>query len=261
MNLPELPNINRARGFYLYDDRGSRFLDFYQNGGRALLGHRPAQLSTHLKSLLSKGLLAELPSKYAYRLEKALRKLLPDHPFVRCYEHRLKAEKVLVDAGISSGEVPVPEIVSVAGPPAGKIACWRPFLDGIVRFPEIVVPILPFPGGFGPGIVCFREDPGEILPPSDICSPFLLAGTVRIVYDLIGEQSARNRNEWNRFDGKGWKRIGPYLLPEGLSAEEYERKYGELLNSGFLFSPSYVTPSIIPGEFSSGEIDRLLRRM
>gem|GEM_PF-134293 len=74
--LALLPPIRRAREFYLYDHRGRRYLDLAQNGGRAILGHRPNRLSTRLKNVLSSGLLAELPSVYGPRLERAVARLI-----------------------------------------------------------------------------------------------------------------------------------------------------------------------------------------
>ena len=35
-----IPPIRRARGYRLYDHRGRRYLDLWQNGGHSLLGHR-----------------------------------------------------------------------------------------------------------------------------------------------------------------------------------------------------------------------------
>ena len=45
----EIPRIRRARGYRLYDHHGRRYLDLWQNGGRSLLGHRPARQTTLLK--------------------------------------------------------------------------------------------------------------------------------------------------------------------------------------------------------------------
>ena len=82
--LALLPPIRRAREFYLYDYRGRRYLDFWQNGGRAILGHRPNRLNTRLKNALSSGLLAELPSVYGARLARVVRQLLEArHPDTR----------------------------------------------------------------------------------------------------------------------------------------------------------------------------------
>ncbi len=53
-----IPPIRRARGYRLYDHRGRRYLDLWQNGGHSLLGHRGLHLLSLLKNLMSRGLLA-----------------------------------------------------------------------------------------------------------------------------------------------------------------------------------------------------------
>jgi len=259
MNLPEIPLINRAKGFHLYEDTGRRYLDFYQDNGRAVLGHRPNNLSSHLKNVLSKGLLAETPSKYAYRLGKAMKSLLPEYPHARVYEHRLKTERVLSAAGLLPPDTPVPDILFPSGRETARAVLWRPFLEDTAVFPEIVVPLLPFPGGFAPSVICFREGPGPLFPPSDACSPFLLAGLTRIVYDLLREIQERDREGWSSFEKPGWERTGPYLLPPRDGAGPLEL-FKRCLREGVFLNPSPEGPNIIPGEYSSGELACFLRR-
>ena len=43
-----VPIIRRAREYHLYSVTGKRYLDLWQNGGQALLGHRPGRLTTTL---------------------------------------------------------------------------------------------------------------------------------------------------------------------------------------------------------------------
>lgn len=259
MNLHKLPTILRARGFHLYDKKGTRYLDFYQDNGRAILGHKPANVSTELKNTLSRGLLGRLPSIYGYRLEKALRSLLPEYTGVRIFEHPGKVKELLLKRGILAGDRPIPDPLFSRGEGQDTVAVWRPFVEKEVEFPDIIVPLLPFPGGFSPGIVCFRRQKEDILPPSDICSPFLLAGLTRIVYDLIKEIEFRERDSWGRFDIPGWNRKGPYLIPD-IPENEYGEVFRKYLDGGLLFHPSHRGISIIPGEFSPGEIKILQRR-
>ena len=259
MNLPELPVINRARGFYLYDDTGRRYLDFFQDDGRAVLGHRPAGLSTHLKNVLSKGLLAESRSKYPYRLKKALGKLFPEHPYVRIYQHWLQLEAVLRQAGAVPANTPIPDILTAGDAARETVLVWRPFLEDEGRLPEILAPLLPFPGGFAPAVLCFREKPGTSFPRDDICSPLLLAGLTRIVYDLLREIGQRARDSWMQFAKPGWLRRGPYLLPQTGEAE-YCTIVQAGLQQGILLNPSRSGPSIIPPQYSPGELDSFLRR-
>ena len=78
-----IPCIRRARGFRIYDLQGRRYLDLFRDG--ALLGHRAAATVTAMKSALSQGLAASLPSSWEKRLAAALTRAFPRYPEVRLY--------------------------------------------------------------------------------------------------------------------------------------------------------------------------------
>ena len=80
--------IRRARGYFLYTADGRRFLDFYQDNGRALLGHRVQGMQRVIKSTVSRGLLAPYPSVYGGRVERMVRKMFPSAGTVRVYRNR-----------------------------------------------------------------------------------------------------------------------------------------------------------------------------
>src|SRR6056297_3731235 len=83
--LGNIPPVRRARGYYLYSYEGKRILDFYQNKGAAVLGHRPKNLSLHIKNLISKGLWADYPSVESARLLKKLHEVFPNFKSFRWY--------------------------------------------------------------------------------------------------------------------------------------------------------------------------------
>ncbi len=76
--LTGIPVIRRARGFRLYDMQGRRYLDLFRDG--ALMGHRAAGVLTAMKSALSQGLAAALPSVWEMRLISALARSFPQYP-------------------------------------------------------------------------------------------------------------------------------------------------------------------------------------
>ena len=91
--LRRLPRIRRARGYRLSALDGRRLLDMWQDGGRAILGHRGADVTTALKRALDRGVTEAFPSVQEHRLEQALRRLLgAAEPFsVAVYASRERA--------------------------------------------------------------------------------------------------------------------------------------------------------------------------
>ena len=81
--IARLGPIHRAREYRLYDRKGRRYLDLWQSGGRALLGHRPKRTLALVKGVLSQGSNAGLPSVYEDHLLDCLRRLIPGfEPFL-----------------------------------------------------------------------------------------------------------------------------------------------------------------------------------
>ncbi|MFP4010463.1 MAG: hypothetical protein ACLFUM_02090 [Spirochaetaceae bacterium] len=215
----ELPRIRRARDFRLYAEDGTRYLDLYQNGGRAILSHRPKGLAPRVKDVISQGLWGAYPSVYPYRLERVLRGLFPAYPVIRVYADASRAADVVAAV---VGERPRDQALSVAGdadpaasPPRAE--WWRPFLPQrsalssprpsveagtggapqadasappvapeLPAAPAVILPVLPFPAAFAPQVVCADSHVGAALPPSEMISPVLLAGLVHAAHLLEG---------------------------------------------------------------------------
>lgn len=259
-----VPNIRRARDFHLYDTFGKRYLDFYQDRGRAILGHRPAGLSLAIKSTIDKGLYAPLGSGgYEKRLERALSRIFANLKGVRIFRNEERARTALARLfPCKTDENCIIDILdrrSTAETDAAIL--WRPFLS-FDRLPQVFVPLLPFPGGFSPIPLCFSEDYSGPLPAGDRVSPVLLAGLVKVTFDLFKVLNARNEREkresaYPAFDKGPWVRKGPYLL-FSLSAEEYEKLFLRMLSFGIFLPPEYPACGIIPGEFTSGEIKPMI---
>jgi len=266
-----LPPIRRARGYRLYDYRGRRYLDLNLAGGRALLGHRPERMLHELKNLVSRGLLGDLPSGFDSRLARALSRLIPDHPVVRIFanEDRLLAALAeglgagpkLVDPAISGFKGQPATIPGPSNGPDAIVWRWRPYLpDVLPSEPErsVALPVLPFPGSFGPAVACLRGVAESELPPSDLVSPALLGALTRSAYDLLRFMEQENYDEqwWAQFDAPWWLRRGPYLVAR-CEKREYSVVFRRLLEIGVHISPSYPGPSVVPAECSDGELKPL----
>ena len=73
--LPPGRIARRARRWWVYDQRGTRYLDFWQADGAAFLGHRPAGLSRVASAEIDRGLWEALPTPWPHRLRRALASL------------------------------------------------------------------------------------------------------------------------------------------------------------------------------------------
>ncbi len=274
--LRRLPPIRRARDYRLYGENGRRYLDLWQAGGRALLGHRSERVLTELKNQISKGLLADLPSIHERRLLKALALLMPGYREFRIYRSVAALQHAispLEGQSLELDALPDPALVETDGLP---LALWRPFLceegsegplagsggagleraGARIRGPAVAVPLLPFPAGGAPAIAAFRDPPGSWAHPGEVVSPALLAALTKTIFQLIRFRAQFAEDLWRRFDAPFWSRKGPYLVAR-IGREKYERLFDRLLERGILISPSYPGPSIVPALFSDGDIKPL----
>ena len=257
-----IPPIRRARGYRLYDHRGRRYLDLWQNDGCSLLGHRGLRLMATLKDLMSRGLLSDLPALQGGHLARALAARLPGYPWVRLArggQEALALASRFLGRELSAEDVFDPALDTPPG--EAPAARWRPLLDfpspGRGR-PRVLLPVLPFAAAGAPAAACFDAEPPEDFPASEPLSPVLLAGAARSLHDL-----ARHRlPEWYRDDLlagiPGWSQRGIYLRAE-CAPERYPRIFQAFLSNGLLLNPRYPGPSLLPGEASPGELAKMIQ--
>lgn len=249
-----IPRVRRTRGFRLYDDSGRRYLDMYLDGGRAILGHKPSAALKSIKNNLDRGLLAPYPSQHRRRFIKALSRLLPEYPVLYLFPETNSALREINRVTGVKGTFADPALEDTA---PGCVSLWRPFLPtpGHAAF---LVPVLPLPGSFCPCMVMAGRESPALEDGGLLASPIILAALERSVWDILNCPKEYGEKEWALFPAAGFSRKGPYL-----KAECGERVYGNLfrrmLGNGILLSPRYPGPSIIPGEYSPGEIKALAR--
>ena len=259
--LRGIPRIRRARGFRLYDMQGRRYLDLFRDG--ALLGHRGAGSLTAMKSALSQGLAAALPSVWEKRLLAAISRSFPRYPEVRLYSSPDRA----LDAAcrcLGGGPIEIHDPALDEAPAAGVGAgFWRPFLPpfGDAR---VLLPLLPVMVGGAPVPACFAGEVPHAVPLSDTIPAFILAGALRgfaaLSRSIEGGCTLSNPAVERALDAApGWTRVGPYVravFPEA----EYPRVHAEFLRAGVLLHPGYPGSSVLPGDCSPGET-RLLAEL
>ena len=256
----EIPVYRRARGYRIYDETGRRFIDFYQDSGHAILGHRAPGVALEMKKALSRGQIAPYPSKLLPQVIRAVQKLIPGAAEVRIYKSE---EKALYAAGCHLHSALQKDDLSdpaLPGSSPGKLSYWRPLLEDQVVDSPVLLPVLPLSIPPGPAVLVFLEKPAGEVPPSDHCSPVSLAALKKSVFELVAYVEKCERSRWAYFDSIPiWSRKGPYLT---LNTEKagFVSLFNEMLENGILLSPSYPGPSIIPGEFTPGEVAYLKRR-
>jgi len=258
--INHLPPIKRARGYRLYDYNQQVYLDLYQNGGRAILGHRAFRLTTVIKDVISKGTIFDLPSIYTKRLEQILCRRFPEFPYVYLAgspEGALRTAALYLGREIKSSDICDPFRRTKR---RGDILKCYPFMkdtqaeEGI----SVLMPVIPFAMGGSPAALCFRHVPPEGFPLSELISPVILAGALRALHDL---KNYYRQADWFKEDllkGKrGWLQRGMYITAN-FEEKLYAGVFKSFLEGGVLLNPGYPGPSILPAEASPGELKRMV---
>lgn len=251
MMMNKIPEINRARGYYVYTANGKRYLDMALEGGRLVMGHRQNGYALAMKNAIDKGILPGYPSPYAHRLKQAVCKLLGHDCFVYLFSSEERAREVLG---------------SITPDPINDPIKGSPVLGNeVLELTELPVVIsLPVPSAFAPGVIVSAEE----LPLADEpVSPVILAGAVRAVYNLIAFQKSADYSDWEKAGlleacGDKWRVEMPYLYPL-CEPDKYEAVWDTFFEAGIILSPDYDKPSVLPpyGELSDGmrkKVNKLL---
>jgi len=286
-----LPPIRRMRGWRLYAEDGSRFLDLRLLDNRGFLGAKGRLAGTRAKNGVDLGLLKEAPARHSERLRKALGQAFPgvrEFRFFRNEERALAAlartREALYDpliresAVVSDGEesrLPGGDLSDRTGAAA---AIHRFFLE-----PEaaarasghrvLLVP-LPCPLPFGPAVLAFPDAAAAAGIPEDELPPIMPFTALRAWEDFLGMcvrlsggRRARSgegapgytEDLWKRVDRRlspFFQRRGPYLYAR-CPRPDWETFRVRALAGGCVLSPEWDLPSIVPGEFDDGELKKL----
>lgn len=274
--LDEIPLIRRAAGYRLYTGDGRRYLDAWQAGGAALLGHRAGRYREAFANKAQRGLTVPLPAPEVRKLKRALATWLPETRPVRLFENSdrmfaairacLGAFEVVDPAMGETGAAP-----QAAGP--SRIVLARPFLVQEASPGDWVVPVLPLPSPFACAVLLGQEldeasggGPGEgvrRLPDGELVAVAPISSVTRALHDLFRVVRAGGHT------GVGvaaelaktgvWRARGPYLeAGAAADAERYRRLFRLFRDEGVIISPDRLQPSIVPADMSKGERAHLM---
>ncbi|WP_288983781.1 hypothetical protein [uncultured Treponema sp.] len=231
-------NVKRARGPFLYTEKGKRLTDLYQENGRAILGWGGSSAFTMLKNAIDRGATGSFKTCFSGRLEKSVNAL-----FFGC------ERKVFIFAKKSdclSTAVKISPQNTFVWKPWSEVAFENDNADCIIFEP-------PLPWTSGIYILAVKTDLAEKIPQDvlketvKLSSP-IEAAVTRSIYNLISALQIRQEKDWFIYDlalTKYWQRKGPYLFPK-ISKELYGKFILHCLDLGIVVSPIYEQPSIVP---------------
>ncbi len=275
--LDEIPLIRRAAGYRLYTGDGRRYLDAWQAGGAALLGHRAGRYREAFANKAQRGLTVPLPAPEVRKLKRALATWLPETRPVRLFENSDRMFAT-IRARLGALEVVDPAMgdVDAAAQVAGssRIVLARPFLLQDASPADWVVPVLPLPSPFACAVLLGQEleeaagaGPGSEhmrqLPDGELVAVAPISSVTRAVYDLFRVVRAGGHS------GVGvagelaktgvWRARGPYLEASvAADAERYRRLFRLFRDEGVIINPDRLQPSIVPADMSKGERAHLM---
>jgi hypothetical protein len=133
------------------------------------------------------------------------------------------------------------------------MAVWRPSVDmGDLAKADVLLPVLPFGMGGCPWALCFRDDPGSTVAPTEPISAAILEGATAAVH-LLGRYLPGAICEQIRdIAPPAWRTVGPYLCPR-FARDDYEGVFRRFLERGVVLSPRFDCASTLPAEASDGE--------
>lgn len=243
--------ITRARGYFLYTQKGVRLVDLYLEGGRAILGWK-GSVFTVFKNVLNRGLSGSFDTVYFARLKKAVQDLLDR----RCAVFVFNDKSAAISVALSFSK-------------SGTFF-WRPWYDASNNSIEIendcTIIEPPFAWGQHIFILAVSQEiyeahlaSGADVPSSDRIPAPICAAISRAIYDLIYEIPRRGEKNWFVYDKiilPYWSRKGPYLFPK-INESDYLQFVCHCLDCGIVISPAYNTPSIVPYGVDAGVFGKL----
>ena len=252
-----LPAVRRARGYRLYGHDGRRYLDLWQAGGRAILGHRAGRVTTVLKNVISTGLVADLPSVYTHRLERALQGFFPGYPAFRVTRSLAEAlELASLFLGRRVSEADLLDPLEPGTRSAAEVALWRPLAESPPPA-RVLIPLLPFAMAAAPAVVGFAAALPAGFPASQPVSPVVLAGSLRALHELRRHEMPPWLTPRLLAGAAGWEQRGVYVLPR-FPASRYPAVFTGFLEEGVVLNPAYPEPSVLPSEASGGELKKMI---
>lgn len=232
-------NIKRARGFYLYTEKGIRLIDMCLDYGRSCFGRRVGRLNLTIKQNLDKGMLGFFPSFSSLQFQKVCSDIFPNY-IPKIFLSAKKAFDIAKTV-LSYDNVTFEKIL------------WRPFASGGKDFLLRTRCFLCFPPFATNTTLLLLDKNLENIQKidSDTISAIELFTITKSFHELI---YAKKLYPPAFYENPLLKNLEPYFYLQGIylypkkfiSNEKYKIFFEHFLDHHILLSPNIIKPSIFP---------------
>lgn len=265
-----LPLIRRTRGYYLYSIDNVRIFDMYLGNGRAIFGHKPFQLTQHLKQAIDQGLLSALPHPYHARLFAILREYFDKYRFFYLFPQIAAAITVLRDIAHARKTTfaiidPIQSTLQ-HGMPRTLIAWWRAHLP--IPNADILLPIIPHPASHLFQIVC-SNIALDSAPAHTLIAPIEMYAAQHILTRMRAMRTnpiyAKNRTDiidpLSREEHQRCRvwRSNRYYLTSTVSQAQHTILFKKLLQNNILINPLSGGVTVLPPQCPKKEYLKFVR--
>ncbi len=257
--------VRRARGIYLYTEKGVRLTDCYLDGGRAIMGYGTGKARTQFKDTFERGANGVYASGFESRLITAVRHLLPEcYSVIRWWNDETIAGAQMLSGGESDAVLwrpfldfaAVPE-KNIAGYPVASVT-W-PSAETPDQLPDVIQLIPPFSWAGIPHLYAFKSVSETSVPPSDTIAAPLLVAMARAFSDLKSFLATYTDDDFAR----NTRALSPWFTRKSIwlfytgAVSDYDSLVLTALEAGIILPPDPVTPAIVPFRANPGDLKKL----
>lgn len=240
--------IKRARGNFLYTEKGIRLTDLYRENGTAILGWGGDSQWTIFKNVLSRGLTGSFFTDFDYQLEKSISSLLNSRRKLVVFCSMNEAVSFISENNLGTAEIYKP-FSQEKDFSQFDLILFQPPLPWIENMAFLVAKADFFDGKIGPLLSKSSEnEKNSFLKGIIKLNAPLQAAAARSIYNIIAAEKKLQEKDFFIFDKfltPFFERKGPYLFPK-CEKESYDDFVLKCLDSGIVIAPSHSETSIVP---------------
>lgn len=240
LSLKDLPFILRAKEYYVYDEKGKRYLDLYVGGGRYALGHRLPHRLQMIKNILSRGLFSNYPHDKFFQTR--ILRVCEEY-----FSHNVKVWLFRDSSSFSNFKEENIKSIKLQEVWEGHLEDFlliRPFQDKVLKENIFYSFLLPLPAFIGKVEVIIQKthEISSLNYSSDEWDFFSQKILENSLYNLMRSEKRKHLPISHKVDFSflGHQQ-GFYLVPS-VTKEEYERIFLIFKEEGILISPIHQEP-------------------